>query len=114
MVVSDAHEFVSWLSHTSTYTPFLSKATDYFSHMPLQRGERQKYAGKKSRLKRVMSPTRSPLSHPGWAPEERKLWKTLKEKEKMPVTMREKEKEMMIRLSKWLCVCVPLKVGVVW
>ena len=24
---------VSWLSHTSTNTTFLSKATDYFSHM---------------------------------------------------------------------------------
>ena len=28
---------VSWLSHTSTNTTFLSKATDYFSHMLLQR-----------------------------------------------------------------------------
>ena len=27
----------SWLSHTSTNTTFLSKATDYFSHMLLQR-----------------------------------------------------------------------------
>ena len=30
---------VSWLSHTSTYTTFLSKATDYFSNMLLQRWE---------------------------------------------------------------------------
>ena len=30
---------VSWLSHTSTNTTFLSKATDYFSHMLLQRWE---------------------------------------------------------------------------
>ena len=29
----------SWLSHTSTNTTFLSKATDYFSHMLLQRYE---------------------------------------------------------------------------
>ena len=28
---------VSWLSHTSTNTTFLSKATDYLSHMLLQR-----------------------------------------------------------------------------
>ena len=28
---------VSWLSHTRTNTTFLSKATDYFSHMLLQR-----------------------------------------------------------------------------
>ena len=30
---------VSWLSHTSSNTNFLSKATDYFSHMLLQRRE---------------------------------------------------------------------------
>ena len=30
---------VSWLSHTSTNTTSLSKATDYFSHMLLQRWE---------------------------------------------------------------------------
>ena len=30
---------VSWLSHTSTNTTFLSKATDDFSHMLLQRWE---------------------------------------------------------------------------
>ena len=35
---------VSWLSYTSTNTTFLTKATDYFSHMLLQR---RKYAGKK-------------------------------------------------------------------
>ena len=28
---------VSWLSHTSPNATFLSKATDYFSHMLLQR-----------------------------------------------------------------------------
>ena len=43
---------VSWLSHTGTNTTFLSKATDYFFHM-LFRGERQNYAGKKSRLNRA-------------------------------------------------------------
>ena len=37
MAVGDA--CVSWLSHTSTNTTFLSKATDYFSHMLLQRWE---------------------------------------------------------------------------
>ena len=35
MAVGDTN--VSWLSHTSTNTTFLSKATDYFSHMLLQR-----------------------------------------------------------------------------
>ena len=30
---------VSWISHTSTDTTFLSKAADYFSHMLLQRWE---------------------------------------------------------------------------
>ena len=40
--------YVSWLSHTSTNTTFLSKPTDYFSC----RGERRKYAGNKSRLNR--------------------------------------------------------------
>ena len=30
---------VSWLSHTSTNTTFLSKATDYFPHLLLQRWE---------------------------------------------------------------------------
>ena len=42
---------VSWLSHTSTNTTFLSKATDYFLTC-FCRGERRKYAGKKSRLNR--------------------------------------------------------------
>ena len=34
---SVTHVGVSWLSHTSTNTTFLSKATDYFSHILLQR-----------------------------------------------------------------------------
>ena len=38
MTVGDAYVFY-WLSHTSTNTTLLSKATDYFSHMLLQRGE---------------------------------------------------------------------------
>ena len=38
MAVCNAH-CVSWLSHSSTNTTFLSKATDYFSHMLLQRWE---------------------------------------------------------------------------
>ena len=37
MAVGDA--YVSWLSHTSSKTTFLSKVTDYFSHMLLQRWE---------------------------------------------------------------------------
>ena len=37
MAVGDAHDCVSWLSHTSTNTTFLPKATDCFSHM-LQQG----------------------------------------------------------------------------
>ena len=57
MEVGDAYVFpgfltlamTSWLSHTSTDTTFLSKATNYFSHMLLQRWD-TKYAGKKSRL----------------------------------------------------------------
>ena len=37
-VVSEVGEAcVSWLSYTSSNTNFLSKATDYFSHMLLQR-----------------------------------------------------------------------------
>ena len=45
MAVGDA--CVSWLSHTSTNTTFLSKATDYFSHASAEvRGK------KKSRLNR--------------------------------------------------------------
>ena len=40
MAVGDAH--VSWLSHSSTNRTFLSKATDYFSHMLLQRSEEKK------------------------------------------------------------------------
>ena len=51
MAVSEAHVCVSWLSDTSTSTIFLSKATDYFSHMFLQSWE-AKYAGKKVRLNR--------------------------------------------------------------
>ena len=43
---------VSWLSHTSINTTFLSKATDYFFFTCFCRGERRKYAGKKSCLNR--------------------------------------------------------------
>ena len=47
MVISDA--LVSWLSHISTITTLLSKASYYFSHMLLQ-SERRKCAGQKVRL----------------------------------------------------------------
>ena len=63
-----------WLSHTSTNTTFLSKATDYFfSHASAEvRGENtpeRKVATIVDRTHnhQVMSQTRSPLSHPGGA-----------------------------------------------
>ena len=70
MAVGD--ERVSWLSHTSTNTTFLSKATDY-AHLSAEvRGENtpeRKFAstGNRTHNHQVMSPTRSPLSHPGGA-----------------------------------------------
>ena len=54
-------------------TTFLSKATNYFSHMLLQKREakirRKKFAstGDRSHSHQVMSPTRSLLNHPGGA-----------------------------------------------
>ena len=76
MVVGDAYVF-SWLCHTSTNTTFLSKATDYFSHMLLERWEakiRRKeklpkvaLTGNQTQNHQVMSPTHSPLSQPGGA-----------------------------------------------
>ena len=72
MAVGDAH--VSWLSHTSTKTTFLSKATDYFSHFASSevRGENtpeRKVASTRDRThnRQVMSQTCSPLSHLGGA-----------------------------------------------
>ena len=72
MTVGDAR--VSWLSHSSANTTFLSKATDYFfSHATAEvRGENtpeRKVAstGNRTDNHQVMSPTRSPLSHLGWA-----------------------------------------------
>ena len=69
MAVGDA--CVSWLSYTSTNTRFLSKATDYFSHTSAEvRGEntperKVTTTGDRTHNHQVMSPTRSPLSHPG-------------------------------------------------
>ena len=60
---------VSWLSHTSTNTTFLSKATDYFSHMLLLTPERKVAStGDRTHNHKVMSPTCSSLSHPGGGP----------------------------------------------
>ena len=47
MAVGATHVF-SWLSHTSSNTTFLSKATDYFSHMLLQRWEAKIHRKEKS------------------------------------------------------------------
>ena len=64
---------VSLLSHTSTNSTFLSKATNYFSHMLLQRWEakirRKDVASTRDQTHnhQVTSPTPSPLSHPGRA-----------------------------------------------
>ena len=61
---------VSWLSHTSANTTFLSKGTDYFSHMLLQSWEaklpERKFAstGDQTHNHQVMSLTHSPLSNP--------------------------------------------------
>ena len=82
---------VSWLSHTSTNTTFLSKATDYllFSHASAEvEGENmpeRKVAstGDRTHNHQVMSPAHSPLSHLG---QQRSLLKTLCNKEQMLVT----------------------------
>ena len=78
MAVGGAH--VSWLSHTSTNTTSLSKATDYFSHMLLQRREaklrwKKNFASTRDQTRnhQVMSPTCSPLSHLAGAPFFQKL-----------------------------------------
>ena len=57
----------------SPFTTFLSKSTDYISHMLLQRWKakiRRKAVastGDQTHNHQVISPTRSPLSHPGGA-----------------------------------------------
>ena len=74
MVVGDAHVFpASWLSHTSTTQIFFPKPLTTFLTC-FCRGERQnmlerKFAstGDRIYIHQVMSPTRSPLSHPGRA-----------------------------------------------
>ena len=89
MAVSDAYVFPK----TSTNATFLSKATDYFSHMLLQRWEakirRKEVAstGDRTQNHQVMIPTRSPLSHQGVA-------RDLKE-EKKDVTIFVVEKTML-------------------
>ena len=55
---------VSWLSHTSTNTTFLSKATDYFSHMLLQRwGAKKRRKEKLPQLGIKLPTTRSWVRH---------------------------------------------------
>ena len=73
MAVGDAHVFPGFLTPALTQLFFLSKSpttslTCFF------RGERRKYTGKevcstrdRNHNHQVMSPTRSPLSHPGGA-----------------------------------------------
>ena len=58
------HTCVSWLSHTSTNTTFLSKATDCFSHMLLQRWEAKIRQKEKSPQLPIKLPTtRSRVRH---------------------------------------------------
>ena len=70
MVVGDTHVFLGFLTPVLTQPFFPKPMTSFLTCFC--RGERRKYAGKKSRHNRgsnsnhqVMSPTRSPLSHPG-------------------------------------------------
>ena len=67
MAVGDAYVFPGFL--TPVLTTFLSKATDYFSHMRGKITPESKVASTEDRTHnhQVMSPTRSPLSHPGGA-----------------------------------------------
>ena len=72
MVVGDAHVFPGILTPALTQLSFQSHRL-LFSHV-FCRAERRKYAGKKVRLYRgsnsqppALSPTHSPLSHPGGA-----------------------------------------------
>ena len=72
MAVGDAHVFPGFLTPVLTQLFFPKPQTTFLTCFC--RGERRKYAGKKSRLYRdrihnhqVMSPTRSPPSHPGGA-----------------------------------------------
>ena len=71
MAVSDAYVFPGFL--TPVLTLFFAKEPTTFLTC-FCRGERRKYTGKKvaltgdgTRNHQVMSPTRSPLSHPGGA-----------------------------------------------
>ena len=76
---------VSWLSHTSTNTTFLSKATDYFSHMLLLRWEAKICRKEKSSQPGIeLTTTRSWVRHAHhWATQAgQTLWK----KEKLLVT----------------------------
>ena len=73
MAVGDAYVFPGFLTPVLTQLFFPKPPTTFLTCFC--RGERRKYAGKKSRLNRGSnsqppghSPTRSPLSHPGGAP----------------------------------------------
>jgi hypothetical protein len=59
MAVGNTH--VSWLSHTSTYTTFLSTANNYFSHMLLQRWEAKIHQKESSGIE--LTTTRSWVRH---------------------------------------------------
>ena len=83
MVVGDALH-VSWLSHTSTNTTFLSKATNFFSHNAVAevRGENmpeRKLAstGDQTHNHQVMSQIRSPLSHLGRLDDQKKIFEII-------------------------------------
>ena len=72
MAVGDAHVFPGFLTPALTQLFFPKPPTTFLTCFC--RGERRKYAGKKVRLNgnqthnhQVMSPTSSPLSHPGGA-----------------------------------------------
>ena len=72
MAFGDAHVFPGFLTPVLTQIFFPKPPTTFLTCFC--RGERRKYVGKKDRLNRgqnnnhkVMSPTRSSLSHPGWA-----------------------------------------------
>ena len=75
MVVGDAHQSVSWLSHTSTNTISFQSHQLLFSYASAevrsQNMPERKFVstGSPTHNHQVMSPTRSPLSHSGGAEE---------------------------------------------
>ena len=79
MAVGDAHVFPGFLTPVLTQL-FLPKPPTTFLTC-FCRGERRKYAGKKSRHNhQFMRTTRSPLSHPGGKEESEKVVNGLKER----------------------------------